>query len=73
MQRAAPVTPGAGGSRHYNNLGSQRPFGSDRERLEVYAGQLDRTYTWTKVYVEGIPTNVTLLGRDGISAIRAAN
>ena len=70
-QRAAHVTPGAGGAHHYNNLGSQRPFGSDRERLEVYAGQLDQTYTWTKVYVEGIPTNVTLLGRDGISAIRA--
>ena len=26
--------------------------------------------TWTKVYVEVIPTNVTLLGRDDIPAIR---
>jgi hypothetical protein len=71
MQRAAPITPGMSGARHYHNLGSRRPFGSDRERLEVYAGLMDQSHAWTKVYVEGIPTNVTLLGRDGISAIRA--
>ena len=71
MQRAAPITPGMSGARHYNNLGSRHPFGSDRERLEVYAGLMDQSHAWTEVYVEGIPTNVTLLGRDGISAIRA--
>jgi hypothetical protein len=71
MQRAAPVAPDMSGARHCNNLGSRHLFGSDRERLEVYAGQMDQTYAWTKVYVKGIPTNVTLLGRDGISAIRA--
>ena len=26
---------------------------------------------WPMVYVEGIPTNVTLLGREGIPAIKA--
>ena len=55
MQRAALITPGMSGARHYNNLGSRRPFGSDRERLEVYAGLMDQSHAWTKVYVEGIP------------------
>jgi hypothetical protein len=72
MHQAAPVTPGMSGARHYNNLGSRHPFGLDRERLDVYVGKMDQTYACTKVYVEGIPTNVTLLRRDGISAIRAA-
>jgi hypothetical protein len=48
MHRAA-VTLGTSRARHYNNLGSQHPFGSDRERLEVYVGQMDQTYAWTKV------------------------
>ena len=59
------------GARHYNTLESRHPFGSDRERLDVYTGHMVKTYRWTTVYVEGISTNVTLLGRDGISAIRA--
>ena len=71
MQRAAPVTPGMSGASHYNNLGSRHPVGSDRERLNVYTGYMVKTYRWTKVHVEEIPTNVILLGRDGIPAIRA--
>ena len=59
------------GARHYNNLGGRRPFGSDLERLEVYSEQMGKVQQWTKVYVEGIPTNVTLLGREGIPALKA--
>ena len=71
MQRMGTATPGMSGARHYNNLGSRRPFGSDMERLDVYAGHMGKTQRWPKVYVEGIPTNVTLLGREGIPAIKA--
>ena len=42
MPRAAPVTPGMSGARHYNKLGSHNPFGLDRERLEVYTVQMDK-------------------------------
>ena len=71
MQRTGTVFPGMSGARHYNNLGGRRPFGSDLERLEVYSEQMGKVHQWPKVYVEGIPTNVTLLGREGIPALKA--
>ena len=71
MQQTGTVSPGMSGARHYNNLGSRRPFGSDMERLDVYSAQTGKKQQWLKVYVEGIPTNVTLLGREGIPAIKA--
>ena len=58
------------GARHYNNLGGRRPFGSNMERLDVYSAHMGKKQQWPKVYVEGIPTNVTLLGREGIPAIK---
>ena len=52
------------GARHYNNLGGRTPIGTpDRERLESYTGQMNTGYSWNKIYVEGIPTNVTMVGR----------
>ena len=30
-----------------------------------------KTHRWSEVYVEGVPTNVTLLGREGVQAIRS--
>ena len=41
------------------------------ERLEVYSAHMGKVQQWPKVYVEGIPTNVTLLRREGIPAIKA--
>ena len=41
------------------------------ERLDVYSGHMGKNQRWPKVYVEGIPTNDTLLGREGIPAIKA--
>ena len=41
------------------------------ERLEVYSAHMGKVQQWPKVYVEGIPTNVTLLGREGIPALKA--
>ena len=43
MQRTGTATLGMSGARHYNNLGSRRPFGLDMERLDVYAGHLGET------------------------------
>ena len=71
MQRTGTVSPGMSGARHYKNLGGRRPFGSDLERLEVYLAHMGKVQPWPKVYVEGILTNVTLLGREGIPAIKA--
>ena len=70
-QRTGTVSPGMSGARHYNNLGGRRPFGSNMERLDVYLAHMGKKQQWPKVYVEGIPTNVTLLGREGIPAIKA--
>ena len=70
MQRTGTVSPGMSGGRHYNNLGGRRPFGSNMERLDVYSAHMGKKQQWPKVYVEGIPTNVTLLGREGIPAIK---
>ena len=41
------------------------------QKLDVYSAHMGKKQQWPKVYVEGIPTNVTLLGREGIPAIKA--
>ena len=42
--RMPTSTSGAGGAKHYNNLGGRTPFGTpDRERLLVYAERATRT------------------------------
>ena len=69
--RTSTSTSGAGGAKHYNNLGGRTPFGTpDRERLLVYNERVTRTKEWSKVYVEGLPQQVMMTQRGGIPHLR---
>ena len=64
--RTSKSTSGAGGAKHYNNLGGRTPFGTpDRERLLVYNERVTRTKEWSKVYVEGLTQNTIPIGYIG--------